>query len=51
MSQKIEVIAIKGDIVKKSEMTYRDALEKKEEYPDWRFLFYQIGFSSFKETK
>jgi len=46
----IEVICTKGERVIKTKMTYGQSLqiEKKE---GWSYINYQLGFSSFIETK
>jgi len=49
-STEIEVICIKGERVLKKVMTYKEAL-KLEKKSGWKYIFYQIGFSSFKLTK
>lgn len=47
LSTEIEVIARKGDIIKKKLMSYGEALKLKG---DWKYDFFQVGFSAYKLT-
>jgi len=46
----IEVISIKGSKVYKKQMSYGDAI-KMTKLKGWRYIYYQIGVSQFKEAK
>jgi len=50
LETQIEVICTKGERVIKQIMTYGDSLQivKKE---GWKYINYQLGFSSFIESK
>ena len=49
LEKEVELVAIKGKIVKKKILPYGKALEipKKK---GWVFLFYELGFCSMEET-
>jgi len=50
LETEIEVVAIKGDTIIKQVMTYGKALNAKKA-KGWSYTNYQLGFSSFKNTK
>ena len=47
----VELVATKGDLVRKKQMTYAEALTyMKKPSKDWRFSIYQVGFCSMKDN-
>jgi len=46
----IDVFKIKGDRIQHKQMTHGQAIKNKKE-PGWRYVFYQVGFSSLKATE
>lgn len=48
-SELIELVAIKGGVVKKKIMPYGDAIDKKKA-KGWKYWYFQVGFCTMKET-
>ncbi len=49
LTTEIELVAIKGEIVKKKILPYGEAL-KVPKKKGWRYVFYQVGFCSMKSS-